>query len=112
MEAKLSLLNPFLEKVENFSKSNIDLLKLKFIDKASDFISFIFARLLFILIFSFFIISLSVAMALWIGELMGKNYYGFFVVSLFYGVVGIILWLMQPFIKISVNNWIINKILN
>lgn len=112
MESKVSLLAPFLEKVENFGKLNIDLIKLKFIDKATDFISFIFSRLLFILIISFFILFLSVAIALWVGAIMGKNYYGFLVVSLFYGLVGVILWLMQPFIKLSVNNWIISKIFN
>jgi hypothetical protein len=47
-----------------------------------------------------------------LGDMLGKNYYGFFIVSLFYGLLAIFIWLSQPSIKMRVSNWIVSKILN
>jgi hypothetical protein len=112
MQLNSSFIEPLLERIAQFGQLNIDLFKLKFLDKASTLISSIIARFLLWSMVSFFVIFLTFAVALWLGDMLGKNYYGFFIVSLFYGLLAIFIWLSQPSIKMRVSNWIVSKILN
>lgn len=111
MEYTLSLIEPLLEKAERFSKTSIDLLKLKSVYKTSDIASTLISRLLFIIIGLFFLLALNVGIALWLGDLLGKNYYGFLLVACFYGLLTILLFFLHPTIKTSVNNSIIINLL-
>lgn len=112
MKLDLSFMEPLLEKVGQFGQLNIDLIKYKILDKLADLISSFIARFFLLLMISIFAVFLSLGAALWIGELLGKIYYGFFVVALFYGIVSIIIMYLQQAIKIRMNNWIISKMLN
>jgi hypothetical protein len=112
MKLDLSFLEPLLEKVGQFGQLNIDLIKYKILDKVADLISSCIARFLLLLMISIFAVFLSLGAALWIGELLGKIYFGFFVVALFYGLVSIIIIYLQQAIKLRMNNWIISKMLN
>ena len=105
-------MEPLLEKVGHFGQLNIDLIKYKILDKVADLISSFIARFLLLLMISIFAVFLSLGAALWIGELLGKIYYGFFVVALFYGLLSIIIMSLQHSIKMRMNNWIISKMLN
>ena len=112
METNLSLIEPLLEKAEQYSKTSIELIKLRLLDKSADISSTLFSRLLFVLVVSFFVFTLNIAFALWLGDLFGKNYFGFLAVALLYGIAGIILWYVHPVIKSRVNNSIIVQMLN
>lgn len=112
MKLDLSFMEPLLEKVGQFGQLNIDLIKYKILDKVADLISSFIARFLLILMISIFAIFLSIGAALWIGELLGKIYYGFFIVALLYGLISIIIMYLQQAIKLRMNNWIISKMLN
>ena len=105
-------MEPLLEKVGHFGQLNIDLIKYKILDKMADLISSFIARFLLLLMISIFAVFLSLGAALWIGELLGKIYYGFFAVALFYGLVSLFVMYLQQAIKIRMNNWIISKMLN
>lgn len=112
MEAKASLIEPLLERAEQYSKTSFELLKLKSLDKTADITSKLISRLLLVIVLLFFALTVSIAIALWLGELLGKNYYGFLVVASFYGLIGIVLFFMHPLIKARVNNSIITQMLN
>ncbi len=112
MEAKENLIEPLLERVEEYSKTSLELLKLKCLDKTADVTSTLISHLLSIMVFSLFALTLNIAIALWLGDLLGKNYYGFLIVASFYGLIGIILFFIHPLIKTRVNNSIITKMLN
>lgn len=105
-------MEPLLEKVGHFGQLNIDLIKYKILDKMADLISSFIARFLLLLMISIFAVFLSLGAALWIGELLGKIYYGFFAVALFYGLVSLFVMYLQQAIKMRMNNWIISKMLN
>ena len=105
-------MEPLLEKFGHFGQLNIDLIKYKILDKVADLISSFIARFILLLMISIFVVFLSLGAALWIGELLGKIYYGFFVVALFYGLLSIIIMSLQHSIKMRMNNWIISKMLN
>jgi len=105
-------MEPLLEKVGQFGQLNIDLIKFKILDKVADLISSFIARFLLLLMISIFVIFMSIGVALWLGELLGKDYYGFMVVSGFYGIAALFILYLQHAIKLSMNNWIISKMLN
>ena len=112
MEAKANLIEPLLERAEQYSKTSFELLKLKSLDKTADVTSTLISRLLLIIVLSLFALTLNIAIALWLGDILGKNYYGFLVVASFYGLVGIILFFIHPLIKARINNSIIAQMLN
>jgi len=112
MNAKDSLIEPLLEKAEEYGKTSFELLKLKSIDKAADVSSQVISRLVIGIVVLIFTIFLNIAIALWLGDLLGKIYYGFLIVAAFYGIIGIILFSVQPAIKKSVNDSIIKKVFN
>ena len=112
METETSLLEPLIERTEKFGKTTFELIKLKSLDKVADVTSRLISRLLVTVVVSFFASTLSIAIALWLGELLGKNYYGFFIVASFYGIAGIILFFIHPAIKTRVNNVIIKQMLS
>jgi hypothetical protein len=112
METKISLVEPLLERAEQYGKTYFELLKLKTLDKTADISSGLISRLFLAAVFSLFAIILNIALALWLGDLLGKNYYGFFIVAGFYAIAGTVLFFIHPFIKARVNNSIITQILN
>jgi hypothetical protein len=112
MESKSSMFEPLVERAEQYGRTSIELVKLKLIDKTADVSSTLISRLFAVLVISFFVLTLNIAIALWLGELLGKNYYGFLIVAAFYGICGIVFWSLHPAIKARVNNYIIAQILN
>jgi len=107
MQAKASLIEPLLERVEQYGRLGLELIKLKSIDKTADISSTLASRLILLMVIVFCVTALNIAAALWLGELLGKNYYGFLVVGGFYAVVSVVLLFIHPLIKTRVNNSII-----
>ncbi len=112
MEDKLNWFAILLDKAIEFAKTAIELLKLRAIDKISEVIASIAARIAaVVLLFTGLMIG-SIGVALWLGELLGKSWFGFFIVAGFYFLCGFIMFfLLKNKIKKSVNNLLIKKIL-
>jgi hypothetical protein len=111
MNTHITSIEPLLERVEEYGKTRFKLLRLKSIDKAADVSSTLFSRLVFTVIILIFMMTLNIAIALWLGDLLGKNYYGFLIVTAFYGIVGIVVGLIHPFFKSHINNSIVKQML-
>jgi len=89
MEEKSKLLETLLEKASDYGKTSFELIKLKTIDKTADVVSsFIPHSIVFILISSF-LIFLNLGLALWLGEILGRVFYGFFAIAAFYFIVAL-----------------------
>jgi hypothetical protein len=112
MEPTISLIEPLLERAELYTKTSIELLKLKSIHKTADITSTLISRLLLTIVLSLFALTLNIGVALWIGDLLEKAYFGFLVVAAFYALIGIVLFFIHPIIKSRLNNSIITQILN
>jgi hypothetical protein len=112
MEPTISLIEPLLERAEMYTKTSIELLKLKSIHKTADITSTLISRLLLTIVLSLFVLTLNIGVALWIGDLLEKAYFGFLVVAAFYALIGIVLFFIHPIIKSRLNNSIITQILN
>jgi hypothetical protein len=105
-------MEPLLQKAEEYGKTSLELLKLKALDKSASVSSSFISRLFFVIAITFFFIILNIALALWLGDILGKNYYGFFIVALFYGILTAALFYLHPSIKGRISNSIITQILN
>ena len=102
MENESTPVESLIDRVKSYVETRIDLLKLKGIDKSSSFLSFLISMVVVILISFIAVMLLSVGVALLLGDLLGKAYYGFFIVAVLYIITGIVLysnrnkWLKKP----------------
>lgn len=113
MENKISILESLFERVKSYTEISLELYKLKTLDKSKNVISTLVSRGIVVILFSVFIVTLNIGIALWLGDLLGKAYYGFFCIAGFYGIIGtIVYFLMHNYIKKRVSNSIITQVLN
>ena len=113
MENKTYVLEPLFEKAENYAKTSFELFKLKSVNKSADVVSTFFSRGIVLILLSIFIITINIGVALWLGDLLGKSYYGFFCVAGFYALSGtVVYFLMHKSIKIRVTNSVISQLLD
>jgi len=112
MENTKNDLELLFEKAADYIETKFNLLKLQTVDKAADVISSLICILVIVLIFLVFFFTINIGLALWIGTLLGKAYYGFFIISAFYVILGSIIYLLKnKLIKIGISNLIIKKLL-
>ena len=112
MEDQESLIESLIEKGEQYGKTTIELLKLKTLDKSADVASTLISWAIVIVFSVLFFLILNIGVAMWIGELLGKSYYGFFTVAGFYALLALIFGIFrEQFIKSPVNNYIITQVL-
>ena len=112
MNEQSDLINSLIEKGEQYGKTTLELLKLKTLDKSADVASNLVSWLIVVIFAVLFFLILNIGIALWIGELLGKSYFGFFVVAGFYGLLALIFGIFRKkLIKNPVNNSIIDQVL-
>lgn len=111
MEDKATPLETLFERAEDYSRTSIKLLKLKAIDKTAEIVSALISWIVIITIMALFFMVLNIGIAFWIGELLGKTYYGFFIVAAFYALLGIVFLIFsKQWIKKPVCNSIISQL--
>ncbi len=112
-ENKIMFMEPLFVRAEEFGKTSLELIKLKAVDKTADVASTLISRGAVVLTLSMFTIIVNVGIALWLGDILGKSYYGFFCVAAFYCVLGVILYFFaHNWIKRSISGSIITQMLN
>jgi len=108
-----NFIEPLLERAEEYGRTSYELFRLRTIGKISEAVSTVASRGLVIFVISMFIILGNIGAALWLGDILGKSYYGFFCVAGFYAIVGGILYFwMHNYIKRRVSDSIISQMLN
>ena len=111
MKDKVVLIEMLFEKVESYLKTTLELYRLKAIDKITDVFASVVSRLIIAVIIALFFILISVGLALYLGEVLGKNYYGFFALGGFYALVAIVMTVnRRAWLEIKLNDYIINQI--
>ncbi|MDD4149216.1 MAG: hypothetical protein PHE33_04245 [Bacteroidales bacterium] len=107
------IFEPLVKKVENYIRTSIELYKLKTINISADLLSTIISRGLVVVPGFAFFATLNIGLSLWLGDMLGKIYYGFFGVAAFYGIVGVIVYLfMKKFIKKQIRESFISHLQN
>jgi len=90
MEDNMNTFEALYERAVDYAQTSYELTKLKAVEKTAEVVSsFIPHSIVFVLV-SFFMLSLNFGLAFWIGEILDKVAYGFFIVAGFYGIAGVI----------------------
>ncbi|PIZ06416.1 MAG: hypothetical protein COY57_02090 [Flavobacteriales bacterium CG_4_10_14_0_8_um_filter_32_5] len=107
----INSMESLFERVEDFGKTSFELYKLKTISKTTEVVSTFVSRGSVVIVLSMFLIFVSIGLALWLGDLFGKPYLGFFCVAAFYIVLGgVLYYFLHQYIKKQVSNSIISEV--
>ena len=98
--------------VENYSKTSIELMTLRLVDKTSHILSKLIFYFILIVVCSFFLGMLSIGVAYKIGHVLGADYYGFLIVAAFFALLGILLLMVFTRVVSKIKNTIISLLLN
>jgi hypothetical protein len=103
-----NLTAPLLERLETYLKTSIQLLKLRALETSIAMSATLLTRLSVALISLLFLLLFSIGVALYLGEMLGKIYYGFFSVAGFYLLTGLVFHrFLHQWIRKPVGNFII-----
>jgi hypothetical protein len=112
MEDNKKMIEELLENALDYGKTTVELAKLKALDKSSDIVSSFVPHSVVLILISAFVLFLNFGLAFWFGDLLGKTYYGFFVIAAFYCVVAsFIHFFMHKRLKKSFRNFFIKLLL-
>jgi hypothetical protein len=109
---KESDIEALFSKTGDYIETRIDLFRLKTIDTSSNAVASFTWRIviLWVSMFSFFFLNIGVS--IWVGNMLGKVFYGFFIVGAFYLLAGLIIYLFRyVWIKTPVNDLLVKKLL-
>ncbi len=110
---KTSTVESLLDSVRDYIETRINLLKLKAIDKSSGILSSLASTVCVVLIAFIFIVLLNIGIALLLGDLLGKAYYGFFIVAAIYAIIGVIFYSSrQKWVKTPIINGLVKSLLD
>ena len=98
------------EDTKTYVETNIDLLKLKFVDKTSIVTSSIISIVAISALIIITLVLASIGIAIWLGKMLGEYYYGFYIVACFFTILTIIIylfrekWLKKPIANSLIEN--------
>lgn len=98
------------EKVEQYVKTTIELYRLKTVNTIADLVAALVTGFAIWVIVFLFLIFVSFGAAFYLGDLLGKWHYGFFIVAGIYIVLGILLYVFRNSLKTTLNNFIVKQI--
>jgi Zn-dependent protease with chaperone function len=100
-----------IDHTRQYLETRVSLGKLQLVEKGSELSSNLAATMTFVVISVLVVIFGSIALALYLSELMGKSYYGFLTVGVGYAFLGVIGYLMSDkWIKRPVANRFIRTV--
>jgi hypothetical protein len=112
MENNATSIETLFQRAEDYSKTTLMLLRLKAINKSANIVSFIAIRLILLMVVALFLTTFNIGLALWLGEILGKSYYGFFTVTAIYILVATLLYVFRAkLISTPVKNTVIVEML-
>jgi hypothetical protein len=109
MEYINSIINPIIDKIETLGKTSVEIYKYKIMLKASTLLT----CLAYLFILSFFMllmaININIAIAHWMGGLLGNIVFGYLVVSIFYILIILLIYIRRSAILTRIQNYILTK---
>lgn len=113
MEKVTGLAEALIGKVEGYGKTTFELTKLKAVQKLIPAAAILSSQLIVLLIFSLFMLLFNIGIAMWVGDLLGKPWYGFLAVAGFYLILSVILHLvLAKWMRKPVSRFILKQVLN
>ena len=93
------------EKAGDYIETRADLFKLRAVDKSTEILSALISKIIVAFVFVIFLFIVNFGIAFWLGELLGKTYYGFFALAGLYLITGLIFhynrkkWFKEPLVN-------------
>jgi len=113
MESNPTSVEDLFEKVKDYADVRIDLFKLKAINKVSGFVSSFLTTIVMALIFFVVFLCITAGLAFWIGDSLGKAWYGFFIVGGGYLIIGLVLYSVRGrLVKSVISNKLIKELID
>lgn len=112
MENTTSHIESIYERAKSYTETSIELFKLNAIDKTADIVSSIVMWIALGSIVVIFLLFVNIGISLYIGQLLGASYLGFLIVSSFYLLIGLFLYIFNnKLIMKPVTNLVIYKLM-
>ena len=113
MENQTTSIESLWERVKSYIETRSELLKLKAIDKISSIATGIGSMIIVLMISTIFLSLFNIGLALLLGDLLGKAYYGFFVLAGIYGIIGLVLYTSRDkILKTPIIDAMVKKLLD
>lgn len=112
MESTASHIESIYNKAKAYTETSIELYKLNAIDKTADVVSSLVSWVALASTVVVFLLFINIGISLYIGELLQASYLGFLIVSLFYLVLGLLLYFFnEKLIGKPITNLVISKLM-
>jgi hypothetical protein len=112
MNNQPNLIESLVSNSTDYVETRLNLFKLKMVDKSSDLVSSVLSFLPLILTFIIVFILLNIGIALLIGDLVGKAYLGFLILTAIYIIIALVLYSQRnKMFKVPFANMLIRKFL-
>lgn len=106
------LVDELVAKAEAYGHSSLELVKLKAVKASASATGMVGTQFVLGTIILLLLITLSMGLGFWLGEILNSVYLGFFCVAGFYLVLTIVLYLFrEPLIQRPIENGVIKNIL-
>lgn len=92
MEKTFARVEELADTIKEYVNTRIESVKLSAAEKSSAVVANVLAGIIVAIVFLFFIVFASVALAFGLGEWIGKTWAGFLIVAGLYLLIGIIVW--------------------
>ncbi len=112
MEIRENAIEILMERVEAYTTTAFELSKFRLLEAITRIVASLIPKMCVWLLISMFFLVLSAAIALLLGELLGKNWYGLFIVAAFYLLAaGVLYFFLRRKIKKVTGDYIIKQVL-
>lgn len=101
-----------IDKSKDYLETKIELTRLKTIDKSADVLSTVVVTVSMLIVSFLLILFISLAIALFLGKMLGAYHYGFFIMGGFYAIILLLIYVnREKWIKTPIANELISKML-
>lgn len=113
MENDTTIVEELFYKLKDYGETTLDLYKLKGISKVSGIISGAITSVLLLVLLFLVLICISVGLSLLIGSWLGNVYWGFFIMTAIYIIIGLILFAgRKKYLKGPISDKLIKELID
>lgn len=112
MDTNYEIVETVFSRIENLTTTQTELIKLKLYNKTADLATFLAMKAIIMSVLGLFFLFLNIGLSLWLGEILGKTYYGFLVIAAFYALVAVFIRTsVYKYLQRQINFLLLTKIL-